>query len=148
MRTIVVVSFGVGAYGLRRIRRLTFAHVKQPDQKASRVRQRGRTRRIPNSRRSVLVGRYHPLPRGWSEGRYVVRFRGARDGGGNRFRFGQPRAALSEATAAAAIPTTQVLAAAADEVSAAIAELFGAHGQEFQALSAQASAFHDRFVRA
>lgn len=57
-------------------------------------------------------------------------------------------AALSEATAAAAIPTTQVLAAAADEVSAAIAELFGAHGQEFQALSAQASAFHDRFVRA
>lgn len=26
--------------------------------------------------------------------------------------------------------------------------LFGAHGQEFQALSAQASAFHDRFVRA
>lgn len=38
-------------------------------------------------------------------------------------------AALSEATAAAAIPTTQVLAAAADEVSAAIAELFGAHGQ-------------------
>lgn len=147
MRTIVVVSFGVGAYGLRRIRRLTFAHVKQPDQKASRVRQRGRTRRIPNSRRSVLVGRYHPLPRGWSEGRYVVRFRGARDGGGNRFRFGQPRSGAERGHRGGGYPHHTVYAAA-DEVSAAIAELFGAHGQEFQALSAQASAFHDRFVRA
>lgn len=148
MRTIVVVSFGVGAYGLRRIRRLTFAHVKQPDQKASRVRQRGRTRRIPNSRRSVLVGRYHPLPRGWSEGRYVVRFAVPEMVAATASDLASLGAALSEATAAAAIPTTQVLAAAADEVSAAIAELFGAHGQEFQALSAQASAFHDRFVRA
>lgn len=51
-------------------------------------------------------------------------------------------AALSEATAAAAIPTTQVLAAAADEVSAAIAKPFGAYGQEYQAVLAQVEAFH------
>ncbi|MBL7659838.1 PE family protein, partial [Escherichia coli] len=57
-------------------------------------------------------------------------------------------AALSEATAAAAIPTTQVLAAAADEVSAAVAALFGAHGQTYQVLSAQAAAFHSQFVQA
>src|SRR5690349_17628361 len=56
------------------------------------------------------------------------------------------RSALSEATAAAAAPTTGVLAAGADEVSVAISQLFGAYGQEFQALSAEASAFHDQFV--
>jgi PE family len=33
-------------------------------------------------------------------------------------------------------------AAAEDEVSATIAALFSAHGQGFQALSAQAAAFH------
>ena len=54
--------------------------------------------------------------------------------------------ALGQATSAAAAPTTSVLAAGADEVSAAIAQLFGAHGQEFQAISAQAAAFHDEFV--
>lgn len=54
--------------------------------------------------------------------------------------------ALGQATTAAAGPTTAVLAAGADEVSAAIAQLFGAHGQEFQAISAQAAAFHDEFV--
>ncbi|MDP7720695.1 PE family protein [Mycobacterium sp. TY814] len=54
--------------------------------------------------------------------------------------------ALGEATTAAAGPTTSVLAAGADEVSAAIAQLFGTHGQEFQAMSAQATAFHDEFV--
>jgi predicted ATPase len=36
--------------------------------------------------------------------------------------------------------------AAADEVSAAIAALFAAHGQEYQAIAAQAEAFHDQFV--
>jgi hypothetical protein len=55
---------------------------------------------------------------------------------------------LSEANAAAAAPTTGVLAAGADEVSAAIASLFSAHGQGFQALSAQAAAFHAQFVQA
>ena len=44
--------------------------------------------------------------------------------------------ALSAAHAAAATSTTQVLAAGADEVSAAIAGLFSSHAQDFQALSA------------
>ena len=52
---------------------------------------------------------------------------------------------ISAANAAAA-PTTAVLAAAKDEVSAAIAALFSSHGQQFQALSAQAAAFHAQFV--
>lgn len=54
--------------------------------------------------------------------------------------------ALGEATAAAAGPTTGVAAAAADEVSVAISRLFGAYGQEFHAVTAQAAAFHDEFV--
>jgi hypothetical protein len=53
---------------------------------------------------------------------------------------------LGEATAAAAAPTTGVTAAAADEVSIAISEVFGTFGQEFQAASAQAAAFQDEFV--
>jgi triacylglycerol lipase len=44
--------------------------------------------------------------------------------------------------------TTGVLAAAEDEVSAGIAALFSGHAREYQALGAQAAAFHDRFVRA
>src|ERR1700741_4630392 len=55
---------------------------------------------------------------------------------------------LGAANAAAATQTTGVLAAAEDEVSAAIAALFSAHGQGFQALSAQAAAFHHQFVQA
>ncbi|OBI78626.1 PE family protein [Mycobacterium asiaticum] len=54
---------------------------------------------------------------------------------------------LTQATAAAAGPTTAVATAAADEVSAAIAKLFGAFGQEFQQVSAQAAAFHAEFLR-
>lgn len=54
---------------------------------------------------------------------------------------------LSQAAAAAAVPTTNVAVAAADEVSAAISQLFGAYGQEFQAVNAQAAAFHGEFVR-
>ncbi|WP_396820107.1 PE family protein, partial [Mycobacterium simulans] len=57
------------------------------------------------------------------------------------------RSAISAANAAAAGPTTQVLAAAGDEVSAAIAALFGTHAQEYRAVSAQAAAFHERFVQ-
>ena len=53
---------------------------------------------------------------------------------------------LGEATAAAAAPTTGVAAAAADEVSIALSEIFGTYGQQFQALSAHASAFHNEFV--
>ena len=55
---------------------------------------------------------------------------------------------LNAAHAAAATQTTGVLAAAEDEVSAAIAAVFSAHGQGFQALGAQAAAFHDQFVQA
>ena len=54
---------------------------------------------------------------------------------------------LSAANAAAATATTGVLPAAFDEVSAAIAALFGAHGQTYQALGAQALTFQERFVR-
>jgi PE family len=53
---------------------------------------------------------------------------------------------LGEATAAAVSPTTSVAAAAADEVSHALSQLFGTYGQEFQAASAQAAAFHTGFV--
>src|SRR5271156_4784815 len=55
---------------------------------------------------------------------------------------------ISSANAAAKKQTTWVLAAAEDEVSAAIAAVFSAHGQGFQAASAQAAAFHDQFVQA
>src|SRR6201988_3054931 len=55
---------------------------------------------------------------------------------------------LGAANASAATQTTGVLAAAEDEVSGAIAALFSAHGQGFQALGVQAAAFHDQFVQA
>ncbi len=55
---------------------------------------------------------------------------------------------ISAANAAAAANTTALMAAGADEVSTAIAALFGAHGQAYQALSAQAQAFHAQFVQA
>src|SRR6201998_441752 len=55
---------------------------------------------------------------------------------------------LSAAKSAAASPTTGILAAAEDEVSAAIAAVFSAHGEGFQALGVQAAAFHDQFVQA
>ena len=45
---------------------------------------------------------------------------------------------LNTANAAAAAPTTGLLAAAEDEVSAAISALFSGHGEGYQALSAQA----------
>jgi PE-PPE domain-containing protein/PE family protein len=54
--------------------------------------------------------------------------------------------AINEARAAAAGPTTSLAAAAEDEISAITAQLFGAYGQEYQALLQQASAFHDQFV--
>ena len=54
---------------------------------------------------------------------------------------------IREANAAAAGSTTSVVAAAQDEVSAAISALFGSHGQAFQALSAQAAHVLYQFVR-
>lgn len=54
---------------------------------------------------------------------------------------------LRAANAAAAASTTALAAAGADEVSAAVAALFARFGQEYQAVSAQASAFHQQFVQ-
>ncbi|MGB9223555.1 PE family protein, partial [Mycobacterium sp.] len=54
--------------------------------------------------------------------------------------------AVSAGNMAAALPTTQLAAAAADEVSAAVAAIFGAHAQEYQAAAAQAATFHAEFV--
>uniref|UniRef100_UPI00356AB445 PE family protein n=1 Tax=Mycobacterium marinum TaxID=1781 RepID=UPI00356AB445 len=56
--------------------------------------------------------------------------------------------AVSAANTAAAAPTTSVLAAAGDEVSAAVAALFSDHAHNYQALGRQAAAFHDQFVAA
>ena len=55
--------------------------------------------------------------------------------------------AIRSATSVAAPSTTSVVAAARDEVSAAISKLFGGYGQEFQALSARAGLFHSSFVQ-
>jgi PE family len=56
------------------------------------------------------------------------------------------RASLAEAAATVAGPTTGLVPAAADEVSAAISAMFGNFGEQFQLLSAQAQAFHNQFV--
>ncbi|WP_131806024.1 PE family protein, partial [Mycobacterium alsense] len=50
----------------------------------------------------------------------------------------QIESAVSAANVAASAPTTAVLAAGADEVSVAIAAMFGAHAREYQALGAEA----------
>ena len=54
---------------------------------------------------------------------------------------------LSAAHKAAAAPTTGVVPAAADEVSAGIAHLFSAHAQDYQALAGRAAAFHQQFMQ-
>lgn len=54
--------------------------------------------------------------------------------------------ALNAQNAAAATPTTGVVPAAADEVSALTAAQFAAHAQIYQAVSAQAAAIHEMFV--
>jgi len=56
-------------------------------------------------------------------------------------------ATIHAANAAAAVSTTGMLAAGADEVSASITSLFAQHGLTYQALSTQATAFHDQFVQ-
>ncbi|MCV7099585.1 PE family protein [Mycobacterium palustre] len=56
--------------------------------------------------------------------------------------------AIRSAGAKAAAPTTGLLAAAEDEVSAAIANLFADYGREYQALVSQAAAFHTQFTQA
>lgn len=54
--------------------------------------------------------------------------------------------ALSAANAQAAVPTTGIAAMAADDVSAAVQSLFTTYAQSYQAVSAQAAAFHAQFV--
>lgn len=51
-------------------------------------------------------------------------------------------ATIHAANAAAAAPTTAVLASGADEVSAALATIFSGHARAYQALGSQAGAFH------
>jgi hypothetical protein len=55
-------------------------------------------------------------------------------------------AVMTAQNAAAAAPTTGVVPAAADEVSALTATQFGAHAAIYQAVSAQAAAVHEMFV--
>jgi hypothetical protein len=55
-------------------------------------------------------------------------------------------AGMDAGNAAAAAPTTGVVPAAADEVSALTAAQFSTHGELYQAISAQAAAIHQMFV--
>ena len=80
-------------------------------------------------------------------GSYVVCGGGPGVGGFAGLGSVQHGSGLTAAHAAAAGPTTAVVAAAGDEVSAAIASLFSGHGQAFQALHAQTAAFHAQFVQ-
>ncbi|WP_068187350.1 PE domain-containing protein [Mycobacterium sp. UM_CSW] len=48
---------------------------------------------------------------------------------------------------AAAFPTTELAAAGGDEVSAAIAAVFGAHAQDYQAAAARATTYYEQFVQ-
>jgi PE family len=54
---------------------------------------------------------------------------------------------LSAAHAAAASPTIASVPAAADEVSASIADLFSQHAEHYQALAGQAAALHRQFIQ-
>lgn len=54
--------------------------------------------------------------------------------------------AMTAGNSAAAAPTTGVIPAAADEVSALTAAQFATHAQMYQAVSAQAAAIHEMFV--
>jgi hypothetical protein len=60
----------------------------------------------------------------------------------------QINSAIGAAKAAAAGPTTGVVAAAQDEVSAATAKLFEGYAQEYQACLKQAASFHNQFAAA
>ncbi|WP_204080020.1 PecA family PE domain-processing aspartic protease [Mycobacterium riyadhense] len=54
---------------------------------------------------------------------------------------------VGAATAAVAVPTTGVMAAATDEVSAALAALFTEYGQQFQTVAGQMAASYQQFTR-
>jgi len=55
--------------------------------------------------------------------------------------------ALGAAHTAAASPTRALLPAAADEVSAGIAQLFSQHADDYQKLAGQAASFHGQFIQ-
>lgn len=55
--------------------------------------------------------------------------------------------AVNAAVAAAAVPTSNVVAAAADEVSAAIARMFGGYGAQCQTVISQVAELQDEFSR-
>lgn len=78
---------------------------------------------------------------------FVVRIRAAVGIGSGGYRFGRDRLGDQPGYGAVAAPTTGLAAAAADEVSTALATLFGAYGQQFQAISAQVAAFHNEFTQ-
>ena len=54
---------------------------------------------------------------------------------------------INEANVNAALRTAGVPAAAADQVSAAVAAFWGAHAQGYERISAQMAALHDQFVQ-
>ncbi|MBX9641739.1 MAG: PE family protein, partial [Mycobacteriaceae bacterium] len=55
--------------------------------------------------------------------------------------------ALGAANAQAIVPTANLLPAAADEVSAAIAALFAEHADHYRAVSAEVELFRERFAQ-
>lgn len=55
--------------------------------------------------------------------------------------------AVDAQNAGAAAPTTGVIPAAADQVSALTAAMFAAHANLYQTVSAQAKVIHDQFVQ-
>ncbi|ORB88687.1 PecA family PE domain-processing aspartic protease [Mycobacterium persicum] len=55
--------------------------------------------------------------------------------------------AISAANTAAAAPTTALLVAGADDVSAVMATLFAEYGRQYQAMAAQVAASYDQFTR-
>ncbi len=55
---------------------------------------------------------------------------------------------VTSANSAAASPTSQVAAAAQDQVSAAVSAMLSTYGQDYQALTAGVATFHEDFVRA
>jgi PE family len=74
---------------------------------------------------------------------HVLRDRGTRAAATDLADIGST---LTAANASAVAHTTDLLAAAQDEVSTAIATLFSGHGQAYRPVSVQAAAFHDQFM--
>jgi hypothetical protein len=56
------------------------------------------------------------------------------------------RSTLADASSSAVAPTVAVPAAAQDDVSAGVAAVFGAFGEDYQTFSAQMQTFHEQFL--